>query len=87
MDFIVQGILGNWWQMVSSLVTEIIMAVLELKQLLLCLRGHAKSFIQGDCLSNLTASPEWAHGYYPKLHVCRRRPAESCPTSWVILDK
>lgn len=86
-DFIVQGSLGIWWQTVSSLVTEIITAVLELKQILLWLRGRAKSFIRADCLSNLTASPEGVHGYYPKLHVCRRRPGESCPTSWVILDK
>lgn len=86
-DFIVQGSSGNGWQTGSSSVTEIIMAVLELIQLLLCLRGRAKSFIQGDGLSNLTASLEWVHGYYPKLHVCRRRPGGSCPPSWVTLDK
>lgn len=51
------------------------------------LRGRAKSFIRADCLSNLTASPEGVHGYYPKPHVCRWRPGESCPTSWVILHK
>lgn len=40
-DFTVQGSSGNWWQTVSSLVTEIRVAALELMRLLLCLTGHA----------------------------------------------